>query len=193
MSNYDLGGVDLFGLDEFGQPVGGLSVYGGLIGGVTQTAASMLFRRVTTNATMNKFSEGLGGVVGAALGAGLWFMGPDYRAAAFSAGLTALVTGALRQAEVSLLPVPTAAAGAWGMTSIDPQYMVPGSGGMSGYSLGLATVEPSASLRGLQGPPQLVGAGNYGLGDNPGAQQVQLQGGPAISGLGAHFGATLFS
>jgi hypothetical protein len=190
MSNY-LEGVDLFGLDEFGQPVGGLSVYGGLIGGVTQTAASMLFRRVTTNSTMNKFSEGLGGVVGAAVGAGLWFMGPDYRAAAFSAGLTALVTGALRQAEVSLLPAPATAG--WGMVSVDPQYMVPGSSGMSGGQWGLATIEPSASLRGLQGPPQLVGAGNYGLGDNPGAQQVVLQGGPNISGLGAHFGATLFS
>lgn len=184
--------IDLFGLDEFGQPVGGLSVYGGLIGGVTQTAAAMVFRRVTTNTTMNKFSEGLGGVVGAIAGAAMWFAGDDYRAAGVSAGLTALVTGALRQAEVSLMPVAGASAG-WGMVSVDPQYMVPGSSGMSGYGLGLATIEPSASLRGLQGPPQLVGAGSYGLGDNPGASQVQLQGGPAISGLGAHFGATLFS
>lgn len=191
MSNYDMGSVDLFGLDEFGQPVGGLSVYGGLIGGVTQTAASMVFRRVTANATMNKYSELLGGAVGALAGVGMWFMGSDYRAAGFSAGLTALVTGALRQAEVSLMPAGAPAG--WGMTSIDPGYLVPGSAGMSGYGLGMATVENSAQVRGLQGPPQLVGAGDYGLAGNPGAQQVQLQGGPAISGLGSHFGATLFS
>ena len=50
------------------------------------------------------------------------------------------------------------------------------------------TVEPTQML-GM--PPQLVGAGDYGLSQNPAAAQAQLVG-AGISGLGSHFGSTIF-
>ena len=54
-----------------------------------------------------------------------------------------------------------------------------------------------ANLRGVQAeqlngaqPEMISGLGN--LASNPGAQQVALLNGPAISGLASHYGATLF-
>jgi len=44
----------------------------------------------------------------------------------------------------------------------------------------------------LVGPPQLANAGDYGLGNNPGVAQASALGGPPISGLSMHYGATLF-
>ena len=75
--------------------------------------------------------------------------------------------------------------GGFGAAVIDRAYPVPGS--IHGASAGFGGSRPE-----LVGPPTLVGAGDYGMNDNPGAQQAKLLGGPNYSAMGAHFGATLF-
>lgn len=75
--------------------------------------------------------------------------------------------------------------GGFGAPVIDRAYPVPGS--IHGASAGFGGSRPE-----LVGPPTLVGAGDYGMSDNPGAQQAKLLGGPNYSAMGAHFGATLF-
>lgn len=77
--------------------------------------------------------------------------------------------------------------GGFGAPTIGPAYPVPGSIHASGGSAGFGQSRPE-----LVGPPTLVGAGDYGMGDNPGAAQTRLLGGPSVSALGAHYGATLF-
>lgn len=71
-----------------------------------------------------------------------------------------------------------------GAVMIDPAYPVPGSV-QGGYGFGAARPE-------LVGPPTLVGAGDYGMSENAGATQTRLLGGPSVSALGSHYGATLF-
>jgi hypothetical protein len=187
-----MGSVDLFGLDEFGQPTGSLWQYGAVIGAVTQTGGAMLFRNVIKNEKAFKYSEILGAGVSAVAGAALYFMGE--RTAGMSAGLSGLVSGGLRQLEFNTLMDKMKALTGFGYAAVDKQWLVPGSAGSMGDGLGLATVEQSphvygASLGGQM--PNLVG--DYGLSANPAANSVQLQGGPTISGLGGHYGATLFS
>jgi hypothetical protein len=76
----------------------------------------------------------------------------------------------------------------FGAASIEPGYLIPGSGSFaSGGGAGFGIDQPD-----LTGPPTLVGAGDYGMGDNAGATQTRLLGGPSVSSMGAHFGATLF-
>lgn len=71
----------------------------------------------------------------------------------------------------------------FGAAAIEPGYLIPGSGGSSGFG---------QDRPDLVGPPTLVGAGDYGMNDNAGANQTKLLGGPSVSSMGAHFGATLF-
>jgi hypothetical protein len=80
-----------------------------------------------------------------------------------------------------------------GAVDIENQAVVPGSMGLGihaiepGYRVGLGQDEAQ-----LVGPPQLANAGDYGLGSNPGVAQANALGGPPISGLSMHYGATLF-
>jgi hypothetical protein len=194
------GSVDLFGLDEFGQAVGLGPNWGAAIGAAAQSGGAMAVRRMTT---MDDYAEGIGAAIG--VGAGAVMMAfPGSRAAGWTAAITSLVSGGIRQLENMLGSEKAAnaarnavqnggAAGAFGLPVIDPQALVPGSAGLMGGGLGLPTIEPSATVgpADLQGPPQLQGAGDYGLGNNPAAAQAQLVG-PALSGLGSHYGATLF-
>ena len=74
----------------------------------------------------------------------------------------------------------------FGAVTIDPAFPVPGSihgGGGAGFG---------ANRPELVGPPTLVGAGDYGMSENPAVQQTKLLGGPNLSSMGMHFGATLF-
>ena len=130
---------------------------------------------------------------------------------------TSLVGNGLRQLEQSFLNKPVAdqpAAGGLGIHTIEPGYAVPASGlGIHtiepGYAvpasgLGAVTIDPAFPVQGsmpnglgaarpeLVGPPTLVGAGDYGMGENPAVAQSKLLGGPSVSALGAHYGATLF-
>ena len=95
-----------------------------------------------------------------------------------------------------------------GIPSIEPGFVVPANlPAMMNHGFGAAKIEPAFPVQGsisgggagfganrpdLVGPPTLVGAGDYGMGDNPGLQQARLLGGPSVSTMGAHFGATLF-
>lgn len=171
----EYGSVDLFGLDEFGVPAGLNQQWGAAIGVAAQTVTAIGIRKFTN---MDKYSEGIGALAGAAAGGAMIAMGPGARAAGWTALITSMVSGGLRQLAHStgmdkglgiatIEQVPTL-----GYPTIERQELVPGSGGLSGM------------------PPQLQGMG--ALADSPGAQQAQLVGGPQISGLATHFGTTLF-
>jgi hypothetical protein len=117
---------------------------------------------------------------------------PNARAAGWAGVATAFVTNGLRQLENLLMAPPAATtegAYGWGGAVVERAHVLQGNG------LGIATVEPGYAINGLRGLPELVGPplhGDYGMGQNPGVQQTQILGGPSISGLGAHYGATVF-
>jgi hypothetical protein len=108
---------------------------------------------------------------------------------------------------------PTNVVSGWGNVVIDPTNVVSDWGqDVAVNGLGIATIEPGYAVNGfgapmiepafpvkglgnmpeLVGPPSLVGAGNFGMSDNPAVAQTQILGGPAVSGLSMHYGATLF-
>jgi hypothetical protein len=109
------------------------------------------------------------------------------------------------------MKAPMSAPGGWdggfGIHSIEPGYPVPS--GYVGPGLGAAVIDAAYPIPGSVsqsgsfdgggfndapvGPPTLLGAGDYGLNNNPAVQQNTLLGGPTLSALGAHFGSTLFS
>jgi len=182
----EYGSVDLFGLDEFGQPVGPYPAIGAALGTAIQTGAAIAVRRFTKK---DSWSEGIGAGVGMLAGGAMLFL-PRMRAMAWTAMASSLVGGGLRQLEVMVSENEKAKQKAaedakaaegttegMGMVEIEPTH-----------ALGLPTIEPTQML-GM--PPQLVGAGDYGLSQNPAAQQAQLVG-PGVSGLGSHFGSTIF-
>ena len=205
MKDYAMGEVDLFGLDEFGQPTGNQMVGAAVGAGVQSLAAVTLKHTQAGRPTVYKYAEGIGALVGALAG-GAMIAIPSQRGAGWTAVTTSLVSGAVRQVSAMVAKHRTAAenAGAqaadagggtagWGLPTIEPTVAFRGAG------LGLPTIEQQALVPGSAGlsdagvgmPPQLQNAGDYGMGQNPGAQQAQLVG-PGFSGLGAHYGATLF-
>jgi hypothetical protein len=235
----DVGEVDMFGLDEFGQPAGGDSMWGAVIGGGVGTGVAMIARKMTNNPTksIHKFSELLGLAAGGIAG-GVMMAFPSTRRMGWAAAATALVTNGLRQLENSLdkqaqqaaasptgtapTPTPAAFGRGFGIPTIEPGYVVPANlpamanngfgavtidpafpvpGSIHGGGMGGVVIDPTAVIQPgqgfgrpveLVGPPTLVGAGDYGMSDNAGANQTKILGGPSLSAMGAHFGATLF-
>lgn len=252
----DVGEVDMFGLDEFGQPAGGDSMWGAVIGGGVGTGVAMIARKMTDpTKSVHKFSELLGLAAGGIAG-GVMMAFPGTRRMGWAAAATALVTNGLRQLENSLFPDQLTAAAAatqaqqaavsptgtaptptqqqvatnpaafgrgFGIPTIEPGYVVPANlPAMANNGLGAVTIDPAFPVPGsihgggfggvvidptaviqpgagfgrsgveLVGPPTLVGAGDYGMSDNAGANQTKILGGPSLSAMGAHFGATLF-
>lgn len=221
-----LGDVDMFGLDEFGEPVGGDAMWGSVIGGGIGTGISVITRAASRTSSPNlfKYSEAVGMLGGMAAG-GLMMIWPSTRRMGLAALATAAVTNGLRQLETSLFapsttaaaPAAAAAPAGWGGVVIDPTAVIQPGGGF-----GIHTIEPGYAVHGggfgapvidraypipgsihsgggfagsrpeLVGPPTLVGAGDYGMGENPAVKQAALLGGPSVSALGAHYGATLF-
>jgi hypothetical protein len=214
-SDYGMGEVDMFGLDEFGNPAGADSMWGAVIGGGVSTGAAILARSLAKDPTakLHKYSE-LTGLLAGAVAGGIMMAFPGTRRMGWAAAATALVTSGLRQLEQSLMSKSAGMAGVtidptgviqpgggFGIHTIEPGYSVPSAG------FGAATIDPAYPVPGsisggsagfgadrpeLVGPPTLVGAGDYGMNDNPGVQQTKLLGGPNVSAIGAHFGATLF-
>jgi hypothetical protein len=187
LGQYDggYGSVDLFGLDEFGMPVGLGSTWGAVIGAAVQSSSAAAIRHF---ANKHKYSEMYGALAGVAVGGAMFAMGEKARYAGITAGLVALVNGGIRTVEKMLVTKEkvadvtkenTTAAG-MGLVEVSPHP-----------TIGLPTIEPTASIGGLGMPPQLVGAGDYGMGQNPAAQQAELVG-PGFSGLSSHFGHTIF-
>lgn len=175
----DYGEVDLFGLDEFGAPVGLNPLWGGLAGGVVSTGTAMAVRAFTD---MDSWAEGIGAGVGLLTG-GIMAFFPGSRAAGWTAIATSLATAGLRQLEALAKQAAAAPSAGMGIYELAPGYPVAGvtveplTGG-----LGIHQIEKSAAVAGLgaQMPAELVG--NLGQ-----------QGAPAeLLGLGSHFGSTLF-
>lgn len=214
----EVGTVDMFGLDEFGMPAGTESLWGAVIGGGLGTGAAMLTRALVDPLKSPKlfgYSEGIG-FLAAGVAGGVMMAFAGTRRMGLAALATAFVTNGLRQMEM-WLHAPKVA-GYFGGVAIDRAYPVPGSLGqdVDVRELGIPSIEPGYAVPGqlgapviesqypvpgtvgfagrpeLVGPPTLVGAGNYGLDDNPGVRQLAQLGGPEISALGAHYGATLF-
>jgi hypothetical protein len=251
--NDNMGEVDMFGLDEFGQPAGGDSMWGAVIGGGVGTGAAIIARAMSKpTSKFHQYSE-LAGLLAGGIAGGVMMAFPGTRRMGWAAAATALVTNGLRQLEQSVfMPKATAAEaqalvtaaassadqkasfadaaklvgsgwggvtidptaviqpyqGGFGIHSIEPGYVVPANlPSMMNNGFGAAAIEPAYPVPGsisgggagfgadrpeLVGPPTLVGAGSYGMGDNPGAAQTKLLGGPSVSAMGTHFGATLF-
>lgn len=179
----DYGSVDLFGLDEFGNPQGMDQKYGAALGAAFQTVTAIAVRKYTN---YKKYSEGIGVLAGAVAG-GSMIAFTESKAAGWTALISSVVSGGIRQlAQLTDMDpgfdgglgihtyetVPTL-----GYATVERQSLVPGSSGLSGD---------------FAGPVQLQAAGDYGMSNNPAARQVQLVGGPEVSGLSAHFGSTIF-
>jgi len=207
----DSGSVDLFGLDEFGVPAGMNQLWGAVIGGGLGTGTAIAVRALSGEAAAGKFdwkkySEGIGFAV-AAGASGLMMAFPGTRAAGWAGMAVAFMTNGLRQLEKMFVESTPAAFGA---ATIEPlngvvmESLSPPTRDVGLGRLGIATdnwVPPSyGTIPGVYGTPV---AGTQ-IGEAPpldlmapqnlpaNSYQVSLMGGPQMSGLGAHYGATLF-
>lgn len=187
ISDSSFGAPDVFGLDEFGQPMGTNPVWGAIAGAGFQTATAMAVRQMAPS--MEKYAEGLGALAGILAGGVMWYF-PGTRAAGVTAMATAAVGGGLRQIETFLKKDSAAVHGYFGAPVIETNVPML----RDGMQLGLVQAEAVPRLGEVapnvtvMGPP----VADYGIA-GPAAAQAQLLGGPQLSGLGSHFGATLFS
>ena len=94
------GEVSLFGLDEFGAPVGLNPAWGGLVGAGVQTGAAIAVRQMTSDPKWYKWSELLGAGIAALASAPLIFF-EGTRAAGWTGLAAGVVSGGLRQLEMS--------------------------------------------------------------------------------------------
>ncbi len=184
----DVGNVDMFGLDEYGEiPAGALSpLWGAAIGGGVSTAAAIATRALWKSPVGQKWSEGIGFAAGVLAGGAMYFF-PKSKHAGIAAILTSFVTSGLRQVE-TLVMAPKAAG--LGMTTFDqiPHVFSTKTG------LGLVDIQPQGAWNppqgGLGAAPFLVGAGGANL---VGADQAQLVGPSGLSHgqLANHYGASI--
>lgn len=186
----DVGNVDLFGLDEFGQEAGLPSKWGAAIVGGIGTTVAIAARQLKI--TQPKVSEGVGFLAGAAA-AGIMMAMPSTRAAGWAGMITAIVTNGLRQIEAWFMgPVVLGLPTARRLNGVVAQRI----NGAPG--LGLPAVQQVQRPVGLAGPQLSSNGGGPPVdlvqqGALPAnAQHVQLLGGRTLSGLGAHYGVTLF-
>lgn len=167
-----LAGVDFFGLDAFGMPSGLNPFWGGMAGAAISTGTAVATRALTD---MDEWSEAIGGAAGILAG-GLMAIFPGTRAAGWTAMAVAAVSGSIRTLE-KFLSADAPIMG-WGVATTEKGYPV---GQIDVEPLGISTVEPGMIPGQMSGAePQLLGASH-----------AELLGAP-ISGMGAHFGSTLF-
>jgi len=182
----DIGNVDMFGLDEFGNPSGLHPAYGLLIGGGVATGAAVAIRALTDETgSWYKYAEGLGFLAGAASSGVLFAMGPKNYGAGWAALAASFVSNGIRQLEVFFKPAPKAVA-------------APAPGVFYGpviektRTLGIPSIERSGVVNGASGEPQLLGS------SGPAARKAEatLVGVPGlnsdVSGMAGNFGATLW-
>lgn len=174
-----LGGVDAFGLDEFGQPVGLNPVWGAAVGTGLGTVGAIAARQFMPNYAQHSELIGLGlGVV--ASGAMIAFQGT--RAAGWTGLASSFLNNGLRQMELMFFAPQmaeqiidsAAAAAAMNGVVIDPSE-----------ALGLVEINTTQAL-GDNGMPTLVGASLSEASDH-----VQLVGGPPLAMHSGHWGATV--
>jgi len=200
--------VDLFGLDEFGNPTGMDQIWGAVIGGGLGTGTAIAVRALAGEPAAGKFdwkkySEGVGFLVGGAA-SGLMMAFEGTRAAGTAGLAVAFLTNGLRQLE-SLFSEKSAGLGAATIERLNGVVMERLSPGTRNVGLGIPSAQyvPEAygTIPGVYGTP--VAGTQISTGQPPvdlmapqnlpqSAYQVELMGGPALSGLGMHYGATLF-
>lgn len=182
--------VDMFGLNEFGEVA---DVVGAAVGSAAQTLGAIAVRKLVPS--MRKHSEMIGGLVGMAAG-GAMMLRATTRQAGKAAMIVAGVSGGLRVLEqlvfadsapklegVEIEKIPTL-----GGVVFENMPVLQGNSG-----LGLTTMQQTPTLSGAM--PTLVGANMpqlVGTSFGERAQQVEMNGGPQISGLSSFYGATLF-
>jgi hypothetical protein len=182
----EYGNVNFFGLDEFGAPVGMNPMYGALIGTSLATGAAIALRSMTAKGGfLNTYAEGLGFVAGAAAG-GAMMVSPGTRAAGLTAIGAAFLSNGLRQLEKMLLPGNYAAG--FGLPYLEGPVIE------RAQTLGLVMPEQTQTMAGAQismdGPP--IDISLQGALSASAIEQIQGIEGPDLSGLGTHYGATLF-
>lgn len=196
----EIGNVDLFGLDDFGSPVGLNPAWGAAIVAGLSTSTSIAVRAFTSLPT--RWSEGVGFAVGAVASAGMIAM-EGTRNAGWAGLAAAFLSNGLRQLEVLLSSKPVVL-GLPMVRNIPPGRDIRGVmvSPVRNFAGGLGVTIPT-------NVPQMYGAGVAGpqLGRQNGgppvdlmqagslpasSQHVQMMGGRQMSGLGQHYGATLF-
>lgn len=176
-----LGGIDAFGLDEMGQPVGLNPVWGAVVGTGLGTIGAIATRQFAPRLAAHSELIGLG-LSALASGGMIFFEGT--RAAGWTGLASAFLNNGLRQMELMYFApklaeaaVDAASAGVqghWGEVVIDPTE-----------ALGLVEINPTQAL-GEGNMPTLVGASLAAASDH-----VQLVGGPSLAEHGGHWGATV--
>lgn len=196
MFSDDLGDVDMFGLDPYGEPVGMKSYWGAAIGGAAAAGTAVAVRSMSKSPALLKHAEGVGLAAGVvAAGAMMAFKGS--RHAGWSALASALAATLPRVIEQEFMAVPVTVplpvappVSGWGDVQIEPTGVLrPLNGG-----LGIATIEPTGALfNGLgEGMPRLLGASPQ----NQREMTATLLGVPGLGGplaaMAGSWGATLF-
>lgn len=170
------GGINAFGLDEFGQPDGN-AMWGAFIGTGLGTVTAIGIRNYTKYA---RHAELIGMGAGIAAGAVMYFV-PGMKASGVTAAVAALLNNGLRALEQKFMasaPVSLPAQGLRGVT-IEPTQ-----------ALGMIDIQPTEALMGATSDyrdmPQLVGATLSSAADH-----VQLVGGPVLAQQAGAWGATV--
>lgn len=174
----DFGEVNLFGLDDFGEPVGLKPIWGGAIGAVVANGAAIGTRMATDDPDIMKYDELIGTGAGV-VASGVMMIFKGTRAASWAALLTTLGSTGLRALEKALMSAEKKAQVAASTLKGITVERVP-----SLQGLGLTTVEQVPTLQGP--PPALVGTAMHGLAASPAAQQVPM----ILNGLAQSYGAT---
>jgi hypothetical protein len=176
--------IDAFGLDQFGQARGLNPLWGAAAGSGLGTAVAIGLKR-WGSPKLKEHREAIGFLTGAAAGGAMIAM-KNTRAAGWTALAAAFLNNGLRALNNYLEDDETKEAktvkGYMDGVVISPTTAFSGYGGM-----GLVEVSPTTAFSDAE-LPQLVGASLQSASD-----QVQLVGGPALSDLASHYGATHFS
>lgn len=103
-SDGEVGEVDMFGLDEFGVPVGTNPLWGAVIGGGIGTVAAIATRKIAGHShKLHHWAEGVG-FLAAGVAGGAMIAFPQTRQMGWAAVATAFMTNGLRQLEHVAFP-----------------------------------------------------------------------------------------
>lgn len=176
-----LGGIDAFGLDEMGQPVGLNPVWGAVVGTGLGTVGAIATRQFAPS--MAKHSE-LVGFGLSALASGSMIMFEGTRAAGWTGLASAFLNNGLRQMELMFLApsatAETAALKGFGRASYAREMVIDPT-----EALGMIEINRTEAL-GAGEMPTLVGSSLSAA-----SQHVQLVGGPGLAQHSGHWGATV--
>lgn len=180
--------INLFGLDDFGEVAGARELWGAALGAAVGTGVAIGVRALAGE-SMARYSELIGLGAGLAVG-GAMIAAPGTRAAGWTAVTTTMVGNGLRALEqLFLTPAASTPVGA-----VVPEAV---------NAFGSVVIEPTHAL-GAVVPETVQMAGAQLAGDAPpvsllsnaslpaSANYVQVLNGPSLSGLGQHFGSTVF-